>query len=220
MNTEFIEFLAKSGAVKFGEFTLKSGRVSPFFISTGVICDGLTTYELGRYFANKIKEVFGSDGFDAVYGPAYKGIPLAVAVSIALNKELGILKPWLFDRKEKKIYADTSAFVGAELDKGSKAVLVDDVMTTGGTKLESIDKLDKGLGVEVTGMVIAVDRQEKGIKRNAIEEFTEKTGVPVYSLTTITDMFNHLKGRELIGKVYVTDKIYNSFLEYRKKYGI
>jgi len=220
MNTEFIEFLAKSGAVKFGEFTLKSGRVSPFFISTGVICDGLTTYELGKHFARKIKEVFGGDGFDVVYGPAYKGIPLAVAVSIALNKELGILKPWLFDRKEKKTYADTSAFVGAEIDKGSKAVLVDDVMTTGGTKLEAIDKLDKGLGIEVTGMVIAVDRQEKGIKKNAIEEFTEKTGVPVSSLTTITDIFEHLKGKEIEGTVYVDEDIYKAFLTYRKKYGV
>ncbi len=101
MNTEFIEFLAKSGAVKFGDFTLKSGRQSPFFISTGVLCDGATSYELGKHFAKKINEIYGNN-IDAIYGPAYKGIPLAVAVSIALQKEFYINKSWLFDRKEKK----------------------------------------------------------------------------------------------------------------------
>lgn len=218
MNTEFIEFLAKSGAIKFGEFTLKSGRISPFFISTGVLCDGATSYELGRHFARKISEVYGTN-FDAIYGPAYKGIPLAVSVSIALQKELGINKPWIFDRKEKKTYADASAFVGAELDLGAKVVIVDDVLTTGETKVEAIEKIENSIKADVVGIVIAVDRQERGLKRAATEEFTEKTGVPVHSITTISDVFEYLKNRPVDGNVYVTERLCDSFLKYRKEYG-
>lgn len=219
MNTEFIEFLAKSGAIKFWEFTLKSGRVSPFFISTGVLCDGVTSYELGRHFARKINEVYGPN-IDAVYGPAYKGIPLAVSVSIALHKELGINKPWIFDRKEKKTYGDASAFVGAELDLSAKVVIVDDVFTTGETKIDAIEKIENSVKADVIGIVIAVDRQERGLRHGAIEEFTEKTGVPVHSITTIQDVFDHLKNRTVDGTAYVTDRIYQQFLKYRKEYGI
>ncbi len=217
MNSEFIEFLAKNEAIKFGKFKLKSGRLSPYFISTGVLCDGATSYELGKYFARKINEVYGSGGVDAIYGPAYKGIPLAVSVSVALYKDLGMNKPWIFDRKEKKIYGDASAFVGAALDKDAKVIIVDDVFTTGETKMEAVDKI-KSLGCQVAGIVIAVDRMERGIKLNAIEEFTDKTGIPVHSVTNIKDAFDYLKGRSVDGKVYVTEKIYDQFLEYRKKY--
>jgi len=220
MNTEFIEFLAKSGAVKFGEFTLKSGRQSPYFISTGVLCDGYTSYELGKYFARKIKEAYGEQGIDAIYGPAYKGIPLAVSVSIALHKDLGIKKPWIFDRKEKKTYGDASGFVGADIDRGSKLVIVDDVMTTGETKVEAIEKIEKALGCDVVGIVIAVDRQERGRKLSAIEEFTEDYGIPVHSITTIKDIFEHLNGKNIDGKTYVDDSIYEAFAKYRKEYGV
>ena len=219
MNTEFIEFLAKSGAVKFGEFTLKSGRFSPYFISTGVLCDGAASYELGKHFARKLSEVYGQK-IDAIYGPAYKGIPLAVSVSIALAREFGINKPWLFDRKEKKIHGDASAFVGAEIDVGAKVVIVDDVFTTGETKIEAVEKIQSVIKAEVIGIVIAVDRQEKGVKARAIDEFTEKTGIPVHSVTNIADVFAHLKNRNLDGKVYVTDRMHQSFLDYRKKYGL
>ena len=187
MNEQFIEFLATSGAIKFGDFTLKSGRQSPFFISTGVLCDGLTSYELGKAYAAKISEKFNND-FDILFGPAYKGIPLAVSVSIALQKEFGLNKPWLFDRKEKKIHGDAGVFVGCELDKDARVILVDDVMTTGETKFEAIDKI-KSYGAKVIGIVIAVDRMEKGIRLNAIEEFTNKCGVPVYPITNVKGDF-------------------------------
>ena len=218
MNTAFIEFLARSGAVKFGDFTLKSGRQSPFFISTGVLSSGAMSYELGKYFAEKINEVYGSN-IDVVFGPAYKGIPLAVSTSIALYKEFNTDKPWLFDRKEKKTYADASALVGPELDYGSKVVIVDDVFTTGETKMEAVDKV-KSVKAEVVGIIIAVDRQERGIRINAIEEFSQKTNIPVHSITTIKEVFDHLRGKVINEKMYVTDGIYNQFIEYRKKYGV
>ena len=219
MNTSFIEFLARSGAVKFGEFILKSGRESPYFISTGVLADGSLTYELGRYYAQKIKEQFGDD-FDAVYGPAYKGIPLAVATCIALQKEYGINKPWIFDRKEKKLHGDRGSFVGGEIDNGAKVILVDDVMTTGGTKVDAIEKIRTSLNAELKGIIIAVDRMEKVSTKSAIEEFTEKTGIPVYAVDNIKNIFEHLKSNQVDGKIFVNEKTYNKYLEYMKKYGI
>ena len=183
-----------------------------------MLADGALTYELGRYYAQKIKEVFGSD-FDAVYGPAYKGIPLAVATTIALQKEQGISKPWIFDRKEKKLHGDRGSFVGANLDSGSRVVLVDDVITTGGTKIDSINKLKTSLKSKVIGIVIAVDRKEKGNIKSAIEEFKDQTGIPVYAIETIDNIFNYLKTTPVDGKNYVSDKIFAKYKEYARKYG-
>jgi orotate phosphoribosyltransferase len=218
VNTAFIEFLARTGAVKFGDFVLKSGRESPYFISTGDLSTGAASYELGRHYAQKIKDSFG-DQFDAVFGPAYKGIPLAVCASVALSKDFGINKSWLFDRKEKKTYGDVSVFVGS-VDHGARVIMVDDVMTTGETKLEAISKLQKGLKAEVAGIVIAVDRMERGRRSSAVAEFSEETGIPVMAITTIADIFEHLKGRNIEGKVYVDNESHASFLAYRKKYGV
>ncbi|MBU0526865.1 MAG: orotate phosphoribosyltransferase [Candidatus Micrarchaeota archaeon] len=219
MNTSFIEFLARSGAVKFGEFTLKSGRESPYFISTGVLADGSLTYELGKYYAQKIKDQFGTD-FDAIYGPAYKGIPLAVATCIALQNEYGINKPWIFDRKEKKLHGDRGAFVGGDLDSGARIILVDDVMTTGGTKVEAIEKIKSSLNAELIGVIIAVDRMERSNKKTAIEEFTESTGVPVHSIENIKNIFEYLKENKVDSTQYVTEKIYQKYVGYMKKYGL
>ncbi|HLC69048.1 MAG TPA: orotate phosphoribosyltransferase [Candidatus Bilamarchaeaceae archaeon] len=217
MNESFIEFLAKSGAIQFGEFTLKSGRSSPFFVNTGSLADGAATYELARQYAAKIHEVY-NDKFDAVFGPAYKGIPLAVAITIALQREYAVNKPWIADRKEKKTHGDASGFIGAEIDAQAHIIIVDDVFTTGETKLEAIRKIQDVLQGEAIGLVIAVDRQEKGIRLSAVEEFSEKTGVPVHALTTIRDVFEYLHNRNIGGKNYVSDKLYEQFMHYRKKY--
>jgi orotate phosphoribosyltransferase len=218
MNGPFIEFLARNQAVKFGEFTLKSGRESPYFISTGVLADGQLTYELGRYYAQKIKEVYGSD-FDAVYGPAYKGIPLAVATCIALAKEHGINKPWVFDRKEKKLHGDRGAFVGGDLDIGAKVILVDDVITTGGTKVEAIEKLKGALEAEVIGVIISVDRMEIVKTKTAVQELEELSGVKVHAIENIGNIFDYLKDNEVDGKSYVDEKTFAKYKEYMRKYG-
>ncbi len=218
MSGEFIEFLALSGAVKFGDFTLKSGRNSPFFISTGVLSNGGLCYRLSQFYAQKIAgSLKGS--FDALYGPAYKGIPLAVGVAIALYKDHNMNVPYVFDRKEKKLHGDASGFVGAELDTGSRYLILDDVLTTGQTKIEALEKIERGLQGKPSGILIAVDRMERGERKNAIEEFVDKTGVPVHSIVNIQQVFDYLRGKTLAnGTVYVTEEIYKAFEQYKKKY--
>ena len=188
LTTAFIEFLAKNNAIRFGEFTLKSGRLSPYFIDVGILTTGPATGELGRYYASKIHESFGQN-FDVVFGPAYKAIPLAISSTIALHTHHGIEKRWLYDRKEMKLHgADAnSLFVGSQnIDEGAKVIIVDDVFTTGGTKVEAISKLEKSLKAEVVGIVIAVDRLEIGRRRPATVEFAEDSGIPIHAITNTT----------------------------------
>ncbi|MFA5077194.1 MAG: orotate phosphoribosyltransferase [Candidatus Micrarchaeia archaeon] len=218
MNRKFIEFLVKNDVLKFGDFTLKSGRKSPYFINMGMLNSGKTSYELGVFFAQKMKKELGDD-FDTVYGPAYKGIPLAVSVSIGMHKKLKMEKTWLFDRKEMKEHGDKSAFVGDGPRELQKLVMVDDVMTTGGTKEEAIAKLKSAANVQLKGIFIAVDREEKGKEKNAIKEFEELTGVKVYAIEKISSVFKYLHNREINGKMHVDDALFASFREYQKQYG-
>lgn len=202
------QFLVKTGALKFGDFALKSGRRSPYFINTGIICEGKEFLELCEFIASKIE---GMGGCDVVYGPAYKGIPLAVGVAIALSKK-GKRAYWLFNRKEEKAHGDKGVFVGHVPAPGESVVLVDDVFTTGGTKYENVELL-KSIGVKLKAVVVAVDREERGERGSAVEEFSGKTGVPVKSVATTSEIFEELRGKE------VGEGAYARFLEYRDEYG-
>ncbi|MBU0586199.1 orotate phosphoribosyltransferase [Candidatus Micrarchaeota archaeon] len=218
MNSEFIEYLAKNNVLKFGDFTTKSGRKTPYFITTGVLFSGKSISGLGHFFAKKIKELFGNE-FDTIFGPAYKGIPLAVATAIALDKDFKIVKTWLFDRKEVKEHGDKGAFVGDGPRDDQRIIMVDDVFTTGGTKEDALRKLKSVASVDVKAIVIAVDREERGNTKNAIKEFEEELLIRVHAIEKISNVFTYLHNREIDGKIYVDDELLAAFKEYEKQYG-
>lgn len=198
----FIDFLVDSGAFRLGAFTLKSGRLSPTFVNTGLVEDGRTLGQLGEAYAAKLLDAIGPAGFDSVFGPAYKGVPLAVATAIALAQR-GVVKPYLFDRKEKKTHgeeasgkADAAALlVGHRPKDGERIALVDDVLTDGATKREAVALLKSIVpAVRFPALVIAVDRQEVGPDgADACSAFTSASGVPVFAAVTMTEILRHLE---------------------------
>lgn len=217
---EFIEFLVKTEALKFGEFTLKSGRLSPYFFTTGNFNQGEAIYQLGYFYAAKIMEE--KIDFDIVFGPAYKGIPLAVAATIALAKEYGINKGYLFDRKEVKDYADKSAFVGCEPKEKEKILMIDDVMTTGATKQEALTKLKAYFpDISFSALIIALNRLEKDqTGHDAVKEFENQHGIPVKSIVTIQEILDYLFNRQVEGQIYINSEIKDKIENYLKEYGV
>jgi orotate phosphoribosyltransferase len=196
---DFLELLVTRRALKFGDFTLKSGRKSPYFINTGCFHQGGDLARLGRAYAATIRARFG-DGIQVVFGPAYKGIPLALAAAQEYERQLGRPVGWTYDRKEAKDHGDGGLFVGAALVPGIRVVIVDDVLTAGTALRESLAKL-KPTGVEVRGAVVAVDRQEKGAgQRTAIEEIAAELGVEVAPIIRIGDAVEHLAANPVDGR--------------------
>lgn len=195
--SEIASVLMSTGALKFGTFKLVSGRESPYFFDIGTVNSGDSLASIAALYAGLIKDVFGSD-FDIVFGPAYKGIPLCVSTVIALSKEFGISRQYLFNRKVVKDHAEGGIFVGAvPAPNRNRIVIVDDVFTTGKTKYDMVGLLRKTFpSASILGVVIALDRQEKSdTGRDAIQEFKETTGIPVHPLLTIGDILDYLKDR-------------------------
>ncbi|HEX7901602.1 MAG TPA: orotate phosphoribosyltransferase [Planctomycetota bacterium] len=187
----FIDLLFRRDALKFGDFTLKSGRKSPYFINTGCFNQGGDLARLGAAYADAIRRAFG-DNVAIVFGPAYKGIPLALAAAAEYERLVGRAVGWTYDRKEAKDHGDGGLFVGAALAPGARVVIVDDVLTAGTALRESLAKL-KPTGVAILGAVVAVDRQEKGKGAlTAIEEIRQELGVSVVPIITITEAADHL----------------------------
>jgi orotate phosphoribosyltransferase len=183
-----IEYFISEDVLTFGDFTLKSGRKSPYFFNTGRLCSGKQLATLGKLFAEKLQSENAFDIASVIFGSAYKGIPIAVATSVALaDSERGSIRS-VSDRKEAKTHGDASAFLGV-LKAGDKAVIVDDVITTGGTKYEAIQKLREA-GCEPQGFIIAFDRAEpaEGSSLTAKEAFEKETGLPVYALANVNDV--------------------------------
>ncbi|MDX1697462.1 MAG: orotate phosphoribosyltransferase [Thiohalobacterales bacterium] len=192
---EFIEFAIGAGVLRFGEFTLKSGRTSPYFFNAGLFNTGEHLARLGRSYARAI--VDSGIGFDVLFGPAYKGIPLAAAAAIALADHHSTNVPWCFNRKEAKDHGEGGNLVGAPLD--GRVLVIDDVITAGTAIRESVDII-QAAGAQLAGVVIALDRQERGQgARSAIQEAEENLGIRVSSIVKLENLLEYLRaqaGRE------------------------
>lgn len=210
----FIKFMVDCGVLTFGEFTLKSGRKAPYFINCGNYKTGSQLEKLGEFYADCI--VDNKIDFETVFGPAYKGIPLAVSTVVALSKKYGVDCSYCFDRKEVKDHGEGGMFVGKSLRDGEKVIIIDDVMTSGKALRESMPKLKSSADVNVTGMVITVDRMEKGQgELSAVQEVKRDFGINVYSIVNMLDIINAIESGIVSGKEYI-----NKMLEYRKTYGV
>ncbi|MFU0534898.1 orotate phosphoribosyltransferase [Gardnerella pickettii] len=199
LHEDFTKFLLDSGALKFGDFTLKSGRQSPYFINAGAFDDGMKIASLGDYYAQRIvaaiKDGVLSSNIDTVFGPAYKGIPLAVSTSIALTNNYNMPVGFTFDRKERKDHGDGGMMVGKPLKDGMKVLLVDDVMTAGTAVRETLPKLKAEANVEVVGLILAVDRMErtKDSELSAVKAVEQEFGFPVLPIANVREIFDAAK---------------------------
>jgi len=215
---DFIEFLIECDALKFGEFELKSGRIAPYFINTGMFDTGLKIKKLGAFYAKAIQEYF-SDRFDGIYGPAYKGIPLCISAAQALC-DMGQDKGYVFNRKEAKTYADKSLVVGMPLKADTRLILVDDVITSGKAIRESLAVLKFCNNPMVKGIIISVNRQEKGkTHKNALKEVEEILGIPIHAIVSITDIKTYLHNKEINGRVILDDAMLAKIDSYLETYG-
>ena len=207
---EFIDFAISAGVLRFGEFTLKSARTSPYFFNAGLFNTGEHLARLGRFYAQAITE--SGIGFDVLFGPAYKGIPLAAAASIALADHHDHNVPWCFNRKEAKDHGEGGNLVGAVLD--GRILVIDDVITAGTAIRESVDII-QAAGATLSGVVIALDRQERGAGRqSAIQEVEQAYGITVTSIITLEDLLEYLL--EQSGQ----DEAVTSIAAYREAYGV
>jgi orotate phosphoribosyltransferase len=194
LKKEFLEFLFDAGVLKFGDFTLKSGRKSPYFFNMGGVDSGVTLVNLGIFYARAIHDNFGV--VDNIFGPAYKGISLAAASAIGFALEYEEEVSFCFDRKEEKTHGDKGKIVGASPQPGDRIVIVDDVMTTGGTKYEAVELLRSFDGVEVAGLVIGMNRKEKAEDgSDAMQRFKQETGVEAYAIADVYDVLDFLKDK-------------------------
>jgi orotate phosphoribosyltransferase len=210
----FIKFMTECGVLTFGDFTLKSGRKAPYFVNTGNYKTGMQLAKLGEYYAECIKE--NNVDVETLFGPAYKGIPLAVSCSTALYNKYGIDVNYCFDRKEAKDHGEGGVIVGKQLTDGEKVVIIEDVITAGTAIRQVLPILKANADVNITGMIISVDRMEKGKgELSAVQEVKNEFGISIYPIVTINDIIQAIKDGIIDGREYL-DKM----LEYRKTYGV
>ena len=189
---EFIEFMVDSNVLKFGEFTLKSGRKSPFFMNAGAYVTGSQLRKLGEYYAKAIYDNYGSD-FDILFGPAYKGIPLSVATSIAFSELYGKDIRYCSNRKEIKDHGDVGILLGSDLNDGDKVVIIEDVTTSGKSIEETFPILKEQANVDVVGLMVSLNRQERGkTQQNALAELREIYGIETGAIVTMEEVVEHL----------------------------
>lgn len=216
---DFLEFLVRSKVLKFGDFTYKSGRIGPYFLNFGDVNSGASISELGKYYAQALNESVGE--YTVLFGPAYKGIPISVATSIALSRDFGKDVNYCYNRKEAKDHGEGGMLVGAKIDSNSKVVILDDVITAGTAIRESLTLLSTVGDPEVVAILIAGDRMEKGKgDKGVIEEVKEEFGIDVFSIVNLDEIVEYLHGREIDGEVVLDDEKVEKIIEYRKLYGV
>ena len=217
---EFIEFMLECKVLKFGDFVTKSGRKTPFFINTGFYRDGLQLAKLGEYYAKAIEAKFGYD-FDVLFGPAYKGIPLTVATTMAIGKDSGKAIRYASNRKEIKDHGDKGILLGSPIESSDRVVIIEDVTTAGTSIRETVPILKaQGAGVNILGLVVSVDRMERGTgEKSALKEIEETFGLKTTAIVTMAEVIEYLRGRKIDGKVVLTEEILAAIDAYYAQYG-
>ncbi len=217
---DFIEFMVDCEVLRFGDFVTKSGRKTPFFVNTGFYRTGAQLKKLGEYYAKAIDAAFGTD-FDVLFGPAYKGIPLCVTTSIALSEMCGKQIRYCSNRKEEKDHGDKGILLGGPINDGDRVVIIEDVTTAGTSMRETVPILQAQGDVQLKGLVVSVDRMERGTgTKSALEEIRETFGFPTTAIVTMAEVTEHLYGREYKGRVLIDDQIKGAIDRYYEQYGV
>ena len=216
---EFIEFMVESQVLKFGDFTLKSGRKSPFFMNAGAYVTGSQLRRLGEYYAKAIHDHFGLD-FDVLFGPAYKGIPLAVAASMAISQLYGKDVRYCSNRQEVKDHGDAGILLGSKLKDGDRVMVIEDVTTSGKSIEETFPILKAQADVEIKGLIVSLNRMErvKG-KESALKEIQGLYGFPAAAIVTMEEVTEYLYNRECQGQIVINDDIKKALDAYYSQYG-
>ncbi len=216
---DFIEFMVRAGVLTFGDFTTKSGRKTPYFINTGNYKTGQQATQLGKFYAACIKEHCAALP-DALYGPAYKGIPLCVTASIALYEDYGDNINYCFNRKEVKDHGEGGSIVGYKPQNGDNILIIEDVITAGTSISESVPLLKAAADVNVTGVVVSVDRMERGKGEvSALQEVRETYGIETYAIVTVREVIQALHNKPVDGKIYIDDAMKAKMEDYLATYG-
>jgi orotate phosphoribosyltransferase len=216
---EFIDFMVDSQVLKFGDFTLKSGRKSPFFMNAGAYVTGTQLIKLGEYYAKAIHDAFGLD-FDVLFGPAYKGIPLSVCTAMAISKLYGKDVRYCSNRKEVKDHGDTGILLGSKLKDGDRVVMIEDVTTSGKSIEETHPIIKAQADVEIKGLVVSLNRMEKGKgETSALDEINATYGIPTTAIVTMKEVEEYLYNKEVNGTVIIDDAMKKAIDDYYAVYG-
>ncbi len=216
---EFIRFMVESGVLTFGDFTTKSGRKTPYFINTGNYKTGAQAARLGDYYAACVQENM-PEGIDCLFGPAYKGIPLAVTTAASLYRSYGRDLPYCFNRKEAKDHGEGGSMVGYKPKDGDRIAIIEDVVTAGTAVRESIEMFKQVADVKIEALFVSADRMERGTRDcTTLDELREDYGIKVYPIVTIQDIKEALHNKEIDGKVYIDDEMRARMDAYLAEYG-
>ena len=219
---EFIEFMVESGVLQFGDFTLKSGRRSPFFMNAGLYVTGSQLTRLGEYYAQAIHNRFGDD-FDILFGPAYKGIPLSVVTAMAYSRLYGKEIRYCSNRKEIKDHGDAGIMLGSPLKDGDRVIIIEDVTTSGKSIKETFPIITSQADIHIKGMMVSLNRMECGLEskeKTALDQIREEYGFEADAIVTMEDVIDLLYNKEINGKILIDEDIKTRLDAYYTEYGV